>query len=280
MGHCECRDGCPLGCYVIRDQCICPPTDIRSAPFCCPGCTGWCSGFGCMGYCPYENFIQESCSSLAVQAHGESCKSDCADTSNSGCQSCLETSLPNNCQTLSGFSCWRCTKTVWDAVTDCDFESNILEKLTCIINTLLNTECSKCVCTLLCYFFPHSSLCSICKNYPQNTVNYESCPGGGVLTDGYCFNAYAEGSTFDEASAQCASFNGELAKVDSRAKVYAVTEAILNAQVTECWIGGRRGLQQVGFQWEDGTTVEGGQFCRRLSKRYLPFLHDSVFHRQ
>ena len=96
MGHCECRDGCPLGCYVIRDQCICPPTDIKSAPFCCPGCTGWCSGFGCMGYCPYENLIQESCSSLAVQAHGESCKSDCADISNSGCQSCLETSLPDN----------------------------------------------------------------------------------------------------------------------------------------------------------------------------------------
>ena len=87
---------CRPPCYVIRDQCICPHTDTRSAPICCPGCTGWCSGFGCMGHCPYENLIQESCFSLAVQAHGESCKSDCADISNSGCQSCLETSLPDN----------------------------------------------------------------------------------------------------------------------------------------------------------------------------------------
>lgn len=166
---------------------------------------------------------------------------------------------------------------VWKALETCEKqEVNSTDILTCAHQILEESapDCISCLCSLICYFFPHGITCKVCSEIiiaKDFWIHNEECPQGSVKSeDGACFQAYAEPKSIIDAEGACLSMNGEFAKVNTTSRIQAVGEAILKAQLSECWIGGASPLG-LGFEWiADSSPVSQPNFAQGFPNILLP----------
>ena len=188
-------------------------------------------------------------------------------SSSNKCLICLLSALPENCgfQNFPEFSCLKCAKNIWDAVEKCSKESiSPSGIITCAKEVLKATpDCLECLCSLICFFWPHESLCKFCgedSSAAQLWMVDDQCTLGGVKSqDGTCFKAFKDLKTFSEAEAAC----GNLAKVSSPNRILTVNQAMLISQLTECWIGAKISPGETQFEWVlDNSEVTTPNFAR------------------
>ena len=189
------------------------------------------------------------------------------DISSNGdnCNTCLQTALPEKCGLVPELSCFKCAKNVWDAIEQCSEESiSPSGIITCAKAVLAATpDCLECLCSLICFFWPHGSLCKFCgedSSAAQLWIADDQCPVRGVKSiDGTCFKAFKDLKTFSEAEATC----GQFSKVSSRNRILTVNQAMLISQLTECWIGAKIAPGETQFEWVlDNSEVTTPNFAR------------------
>ena len=215
---------------------------------------------------PEPRSLPEVCSYLALTHHNGNCSSDCEDiSSGDNCNTCLQSALPEKCGLVPEFSCFKCAKKVWDAIETCSKESiSPSGVINCAKRILAGTpDCLECLCHLICFFWPHGSLCKFCGEESSAAdlwIADDQCPLGGVKsTDGTCFKAYKDRKTFAEAEATC----GQFSKVNSTNRILTVNQAMLISQLTECWIGAKIEEGDTQFQWVvDSSEVTTPNFAR------------------
>lgn len=255
------------------------PSNVAYGSCGCDGTCLLCAGFICAVCVPFDestaavpNTLPEVCSNLALGHHYGNCSNECENFSNDAsvyndCITCLVSTLPEKCSSLPEFPCLTCAQNVWTTVEKCsESTTSPLQIFKCAVETILrqqNTICYQCLCSLICFFWPHGMLCQFCQEDPiaaDFTYLARLCPQGAVSSsDGICFKAYKDRKTFAEAQAEC----GELAKVSPRDRILAVNQAMAVQQLTECWIGGRAGNGQIEFKWvADNTNVTTPNFAR------------------
>ena len=180
----------------------CSPACKPQRPFCHGRCVfgGRQCFFHPCSKSPYREGSGETCVEQVhnlINSTDQGCKEPCSDISNggAGCQSCLEETMPELCQLLSGASCWKCSGQVWKHLELCSTStSNSVDIVQCIEDNVV-TECKSCVCTLLCYLSPGGDLCKSCLQEPELAslfIHSDKCQTGWVWssTTSKCYKAY------------------------------------------------------------------------------------------
>lgn len=235
-------------------QCISKTIPCR----CFPGsvCVGECIDGRCTHCATIPESLPQTCSSLALHSKDAS-------------------PLPESCNSLSNSICFPCAMNVWKALEICEKqEANSTGILMCAHQILDESapDCISCLCSMICYFFPHGITCKVCSELTiakDLWIHHKECPQGSVKSeDGACFQAFNEPKSIIDAQTACLTINGEFAKVNTSSRIIAVGEAILKAQLSECWIGGVSPLKEIiGFEWiADSSPVSQPNFARGFPK--------------
>ena len=121
--------------------------------------------------------------------------------------------------------------------------------------------CGKCVCTLICYWWPSDAQCQACLEEDQAAelfIDHDKCEQGWLLSnDGSCFKPFKEEKTWDEANISCHAEGGKLAEPTTEYSIFTVIEALnVHGIREESWIGGRKGDDEEEYHWnEDKSEV-------------------------
>ena len=243
---------------------------------------------------PYRENPGSTCSQNAIELMEDgsgNCQGHCSDitsiTSATNCQNCIEENLSEECQHLSGASCWYCSGVISQIWKQClEFNQNPYQIIDCI-QQQQTSGCRQCICTLLCYWEAEGDVCKACleqSDFETLFVNHQSCPQGWIFSSasGTCYKAFKESKPlhidygeddfasppWNVASRYCKLFgNGSLAQPRSNSSTYKILEALnLQAASSDYWIGGKKIGEK--FHWEgDNSTLDTDDWATCFPKQ-------------
>ena len=171
--------------------------------------------------------------------------------------------MPDQCQHMSGTSCWHCSSLVVEQWKNCSL-SNIdpLMSFQCILQGVV-AVCRQCICTLFCYWSPSGNHCRACLEEPELStlfINHEHCQQGWTWSavTSTCYKAFTHLKPWSYASEFCQRGGGHLAEPRTNLSLYGIIEAInIQVETGEYWIGGRNEEEDWdSFMWaRDSSTI-------------------------
>ena len=245
----------------------CLPGCRRHAPYCHGRCVygGRACFFHPCSRSPYREEAGTSCSQLAMEAEEAQCQLLCNDLSakpSATCQPCLEENMPDQCQHMSGTSCWHCSSLVVEQWKNCSLSHNDpLLSFQCILQGVV-ALCRHCICTLFCYWSPSGNHCRACLEEPELStlfINHEHCQQGWTWSavTSTCYKAFTHLKPWSYASEFCQSGGGHLAEPRYNLSLYGIIEAInIQVETGEYWIGGRNEEEDWdSFMWAGDSSI-------------------------
>ena len=236
----------------------CAPACKKGSPYCHGRCVygGRACFFHPCSKTPYRTSSAETCTQLAFEAEEEVCQRSCHYSGHQECQRCIQENLPKQCGELSGSSCWHCSTPVLQESARCEIVyDDPLQVVKCVEEKQIISECTSCVCTLLCYWFPGGPQCKACleNSEAERLFNHnDKCAQGWVYSekDKKCLKAFSKSKNWTEAALFCEAKQAILAEPNSFSMISGIVEAInLNGIYGETWIGGRKLEGEDEFRW-------------------------------